>query len=145
MLFQIQAFCVSLDKTMLVSHAIGERDQLLPVIKHKFAAGPQICTEVLLTWSRSDHYVPGVPDVTALCLYFCGMQGIYFAWLVKIKPCSMASRGMVLGRNEDLCKIMHPPEVMRRKLVIILRRLQSGKLAFMVLVFQNCPCTVGFG
>lgn len=49
MLFQIQAFCVSLDKTMLVSHAIGERDQLLPVIKHKFAAGPQICTEVLLT------------------------------------------------------------------------------------------------
>lgn len=35
--------------TMLVSHAVGERDQLLPVIKHKFAADPQICTEVLLT------------------------------------------------------------------------------------------------
>lgn len=89
--------------------------------------------------------MPGVPGVTALCFCFCGMQGICFAWLVKIKPCSIASCGMVLGRNEDLYKIMCPPEVMRRNLVIIFRRFQSDKLAFKVLVFQNCPCTVGVG
>lgn len=42
--------------------------------------------------------------------------------------CSIASHGMVLRQNEDHCKITCLPEVMRKKLVIILRKLQSSLL-----------------